>query len=131
MPYKLVYIISSKIAEKDLSLSVDKIESMIKEFGGNILEKRELEKKDFCYLIKREKSGYYGDFYFELSPENFVEFEKKLKNLSEILRWQIFKIRTDKGKKEKKERKKEQYKKDEPTEEEKNNIFKKIDTLDI
>ncbi len=89
--YELLSLISSKIDEKQLPLIGEKIEGIIKDLKGNLINKENLGKKEIAYPIKHENKGYFLAFRFTLEPKEVKKLEEKLKNISEILRFQIIK----------------------------------------
>lgn len=89
----MLFIIPSKIEEKDTPLVTEKVEKIIQNLNGQISYKDYLGEKKFSYPIKHEKKGYYLLIHFELESGKLKKLEEKLKNISEILRFQIIKIK--------------------------------------
>lgn len=105
MNYEILCLISPHLEEKDISSTSEKIEEIIKNLQGNVSYMKNLGQKKLTYPIKHEKKAYYLAFYFALSPSEIKNFEEKLRNLPEILRYQIIKTRAGKIKEEKIEEK--------------------------
>lgn len=132
--YELIYIVSSKIEEKERLAMADKVEASLKEFNAKIIEKKDDGEKKLAYVINHENFGYYTTIYFEVEPEQIKRIEDKLKTNNEILRLQIFKSRDLFAKEDKKKTKKKKTEEDEKKEaiEEKVKMdFYKDDILEI
>jgi small subunit ribosomal protein S6 len=90
MVYELIFIISAKTEEKERPTLVEKIESVIKEFGAKVISKIDDGEKKLAYEIKHENVGHYGTIFFEVESEQLKKIEDKLKTFNELLRLQIF-----------------------------------------
>ena len=87
--YELTFLALSSISEDELKTAQENIISFIKDRGGNHQELRGPVKRELSYSL-RKKSG--GDFFalnFCLNPDALMDFEKKLKSESKILRYII------------------------------------------
>ncbi|MFN3301813.1 MAG: 30S ribosomal protein S6 [Patescibacteria group bacterium] len=91
--YELFCLVSSKIEEKEVTLLGEKIEEIIKNLEGEVSYTKNLGQKKLAYPIKKEKKSYQLIFYFQLLPQKIKKLEEKLRNFSEILRYQILKIK--------------------------------------
>lgn len=89
--YEMLCLISSKTEEKEISSITKKIEEIIKDLKGEVSYIKNLGEKKLAYPIKHERKGYYLILYFELPCQEIKNFEEKLKNIFEILRYQITK----------------------------------------
>ncbi|MEA3464367.1 MAG: 30S ribosomal protein S6 [Patescibacteria group bacterium] len=87
--YELLYIISNKYSENELSPIIDKVRKIISDNGGNISYSEEWGKKKLAYPIKHFRYGYYNLAEFDLAGEKLVKINKALQLASEILRHQI------------------------------------------
>lgn len=134
MKYELIYIVSSKIEEKERLALVDKIESLLKEFNAKVIDKKDDGEKKLAYAINHENFGYYTTIYFEAESEQIKRIEDKLKTNSEILRLQIFKSKdlfVKEDKKKTREKKTKEDEKKEAIEEKVKMDFYKDDILEI
>jgi len=135
--YEILYIIPAPFSEKDLPEITKKINKLIEDFGGKIIEEKNLGSKKLAYQIKQATRGFYILVNFEMEPTNIKELEKKLKLTSEVLRYLIttVKIRIKKtpvAKREevkKEEVKKEEEIKKEPEKVDLDKLGEKIDDL--
>lgn len=110
MIYELIFIISTKIEEKERPALVEKMESVIKEFDAKVISKIDDGEKKLAYEIKHENVGHYGAIYFEVEAEKLKKIEDKLKTFNELLRLQIFRSKGLPGEEKKIEKKTEEKK---------------------
>lgn len=87
--YELLYIISNKYSEDELSPIIDKVRKIINDHGGDISYSEEWGKKKLAYPIKHFRYGYYNLAEFDLAGEKLIKVNKALQLASEILRHQI------------------------------------------
>lgn len=104
MIYELIYIVSSKIEEKERLAVAEKVESLLKEFNAKIVDKSNGVEKKLAYAIKHENFGYYLSIRFEVEPNQLMKLEDKAKTINGILRLQVFRSKDLFGKEEKKEK---------------------------
>ena len=85
--YESVIVIDSLLKSEEIDAIVEKVERIIKNNGGEILEVDRWGKKRLAYEIKKRQYGYYVDFIFK-SPGNLVYILEREYNLDEnILRF--------------------------------------------
>ena len=89
--YEILCLFSSKIEEKQLLSLVKSIEKIIEDLNGRIISEKDLGEKKLAFPIKKEKKGHYWAIYFDFPGQEIINFKEKLKNISEILRYQIVK----------------------------------------
>lgn len=105
--YELLYIIPSPFTEKDLPEISERIEKLIIDLNGKILEKKELGNKRLAYPIKQIYKGFYFLINFEIDSDGLAKLNQKLILTSEILRYMIVKAIIPKVKKERRSKTKE------------------------
>jgi small subunit ribosomal protein S6 len=76
--YEITFI--TKEEPKDL------VKSILETFGGKITKTSSMGQKTFVYPIKKEKSGIYTTYLFEMDPEQMQAFNRKLDMEEEVLR---------------------------------------------
>lgn len=91
--YELLCLISSKIEEEQILPIIENVEKIISELKGVVVYKKNLGKIKLAYSIKHERKAYFIDFYFNFLPNELKRLEEKLKNISEVIRYQITKIK--------------------------------------
>lgn len=85
--YELTYLISPDISEEELKNIQEKIDSFLREIGGDLKKKQNPRKIELGYPIKKKGSAYLGGLTFNLAPEKIENLKEKLLTLSEILRF--------------------------------------------
>ena len=90
--YELLYIISNKFSEEELTPIKAKVEKIIVDNGGVITFKEVWGKKKLAYPIKHFNYGYYNLIEFDLVGEKLAKVNRIIELSEEILRHQI--IRT-------------------------------------
>jgi small subunit ribosomal protein S6 len=91
--YEVLYIISNKYSEKELSPINDKVKKTITDHKGNITFTEEWGKKKLAYPIKHFNYGYYFLIEFDLEGSKLSAVDRVLRLDREILRHQIVKIK--------------------------------------
>ncbi len=88
--YQLTYLISPELNEEELKVFQEKIDSLIREEGGNLADIKEgLVKKRLAYLINKKGQAYLSTLNFYLGSEKLKNLEKKLKAENRILRYLV------------------------------------------
>jgi len=85
--YETTIVVDSLQKAEDVQTSVDKIETFIKNHGGNILKREDWGKKRLAYEINRKQYGTYVHFVYEApsSMPGLIEGEFRLEE--KILRY--------------------------------------------
>lgn len=90
--YETVFIMSSKITQKERNAVINKITKSISDNGKvNQIENRGLKK--LAYEIRENKEGYYYIIQFESDPNYISELERLYRITDEIIKFII--IRDD------------------------------------
>ncbi len=66
--------------------------SMIKGFGGEVLDVDVWGKRYLAYKIKGHNEGYYLVYDFKVFPENIAEIKRKMQLKQEVLRFMVANI---------------------------------------
>lgn len=74
------------IAKNEENSSVKKT---IGNLNGKIISESSLGRKRFAYPIKKEDSGYYTTYIFEIDPDKMIELNKELQLKEDVLRYLI------------------------------------------
>ncbi len=69
--YETVFVIDSLIKSEEINGIIEKIERIISNNGGKVVEIDRWGKKRLAYEIKKRQYGYYVDIYFE-APANLI-----------------------------------------------------------
>ncbi len=90
--YELIFIVSNKIADKEVPRVIDKVKKLIMEEGGKIIGENPLGQKKFAYPISQQKHGFYQIYELTLPKEKVEKIRMELKlNKAEILRFLMIK----------------------------------------
>lgn len=89
--YELSVILPGTLSEDLVKEAGVKIGETIKDLGGEIKRVDEASHKRLAYAIKKIRNGIYLNFYLEMNPAAVLDLEKKLKLISEVVRYQVSK----------------------------------------
>lgn len=89
--YELLYIISNKFSENELTPIIEMVYKTIKDNNGSVTYTEDWGKKRFAYPIGHFHHGYYNLVEFDAAGEKLAKIDKVLRLASEILRHQIVK----------------------------------------
>ncbi|MGC9049035.1 MAG: 30S ribosomal protein S6 [Patescibacteria group bacterium] len=92
MLYELLYIIPPPFTEKDVLNIQKSVDEVIEGAEGKVVSEENLGNRKLAYPIKHIRRGFYILVNFEGEPGNIKKIEKKLKLMSELLRFLIVKI---------------------------------------
>ncbi len=102
--YELTILISPDLTEQEVRTVEDEISAVIEE-KGTLIGLSTPNKRELGYEINKKRSAYIMDIRFSAEPDFLLDFNKKLKEKKEILRYVLL-IKHD-PKPEKEPRKKE------------------------
>lgn len=88
--YELVVIFEPEIKTEEKEKLLTSIKKII-EGEGKILTEKDWGRKEFAYLIKKQRMGFFNWLSFSLETEALKSLEKKLKLEDQILRYLIIK----------------------------------------
>lgn len=87
--YEMLYIVSNKFTEEEVTPIVEKVNKMITKNGGTITYEEKWGKKKLAYPINHFNHGYYQLVEFDGKGENMAQIDREMRMSSEILRHQI------------------------------------------
>jgi ribosomal protein S6 len=96
--YELTCLISSNLSDETLKNLSQKIQSLIQERGGILIDCKNPLRKKLGYPVKKEGMAFISTLNFHFEPEKLGNLEKKLKELPGILRFLIAEKRIEKVK---------------------------------
>ena len=85
--YESVIILSPILHDSENKDIFNKIESFIKENGGNIVEGKIIGLKKMAYSIKKFENGYYIYFEFNIAPSKIKDLEIFYRRDERIIRF--------------------------------------------
>ncbi|WP_103665607.1 30S ribosomal protein S6 [Gracilimonas amylolytica] len=85
--YEFTYIINPVLEEDMFKETVDKVNKLIENNGGEIDEVDEWGLRQFAYDIDKKGSGYYVNMYFTAPAEAIASVERQLRIDDNVLRF--------------------------------------------
>ncbi len=82
--YQLVLVLKSSLTEANRKKFLEGVKSWVK--GAKFIKEEEWGEKPLSYAIKRQTSGFYINYLFELKDELSKDLEKKLVGTDDVLR---------------------------------------------
>mgnify|MGYP000692204545 FL=1 len=114
--YELTYVISGVVQQNQVDDIVRKVNHLVENNGGDVLEVDEWGNQRLAYEIDRKRSGYYVNMYFK-APGTLIErLERELQINDDVLRYLT--LRMDAKMKRHYKRRKEREAREEAEEEE-------------
>lgn len=90
--YELVWILPGNAARDVIDASVEKINALIADAGGKILQSGFWDQRTLAYPIKKNEVGAYCLAQFEIAPDKVSELSDAVRIDASILRHLISKI---------------------------------------
>jgi len=85
--YELTYVISGVVQQNQVDDIVRKVNHLVENNGGDVLEVDEWGNQRLAYEIDRKRSGYYVNMYFK-APGTLIErLERELQINDDVLRY--------------------------------------------
>ena len=94
MLYENVFVFSGQISDKAAEKKLDDFLDQIKKLGGKILKKESWGLRTLAYKIKKNSKGYYFMTISESESNIYADFDKKMKQDDEFLRFLNIKIKS-------------------------------------
>ncbi len=85
--YELSFLLDPRLNEVELGEEVSKIEKIIKDCQGEIIEENWPQKIELAYSVKKNNFAYFGFILFDSLPECVKMFPEKVKYEPKILRY--------------------------------------------
>jgi small subunit ribosomal protein S6 len=90
--YEIMFIVKPTLDEASIKDTVKSLESIITDMSGNVVQSKDMGKRELAYPIKKEISGFYYVLTVEASHEAIAEFDRKARINENILRHQIIRL---------------------------------------
>lgn len=88
--YELTSLINPELTKEQINELFLKIDSILNENGGILVENKKQGIVDLEYKIKNKKKSFLSVIKFQMEPEKQKIFRQKLKEIPEILRSAVF-----------------------------------------
>jgi len=93
--YEIMYIVDQDVKESELQDINKKMDAILTENGGKVIESKAWGLQDFAYKINHKKKGYYFVEIVETDAKNITEFERVAKIDKTIVRTLVINTEKD------------------------------------
>ncbi len=90
--YELTVILDPGILEEDVPQALDKLNSLITKYGGEVVETDHWGRRRLSYPIKRHAEGNYVMTRMEMEPDSTSELESEMNITLDYLRHLLIKV---------------------------------------
>lgn len=90
--YECMYITDVQLQEEESQKLVELMESIIKNNGGEVVEKMTIGARNFTYPIKKKTNGIYSLMVFNANGKVLTELRERLNYDDRLLRFMIIKV---------------------------------------
>ena len=87
--YELALVINPTIDDEARAAEMEKVQELIKRFGGTIEKVDDWGKRRLAYEIQKLNEGYYSFTTFEAEPTAPAEIESRVRIMENVLRYLI------------------------------------------
>jgi small subunit ribosomal protein S6 len=91
--YELAVILPGTFNDEQTKDFTQKLSEEIKSAGAEFKKTSEPSNKRLAYAIKKVRNGIYINIYFSANPEIIKQLDKNLKLITELIRFQITKVK--------------------------------------
>ncbi len=85
--YETLYITQPEMAEADAEALSKSFEELVAAGEGTLMKSVAWGKRKLAYLVKKHQEGLYFYMQFDVAPEVVHEFERRLRNNEEVLKY--------------------------------------------
>ena len=85
--YELAVVVNAKIEDDARAAVIEKVQSYITRFGGQVSDVDEWGKRRLAYEIQKMKEGYYYFIHFEAETTALAEIEARLRIMDNVIRY--------------------------------------------
>lgn len=90
--YQTVLILKPDLDEGHVDEAVEKITGFIEKYGGASVKLERWGKKRLAYRVRKNKFGYYLNWYHTADPAHLAEFEKELQLFDPVIKYLIIRL---------------------------------------
>ena len=84
--YELMVIFKHNLDAEEVDKAIEKIESTVNEFGGNVVSTEKSGRKKLAYDIQNFRDGFFSTMVLALPADKVAEFKRQLRLTDSILR---------------------------------------------
>ncbi len=89
--YELIIIIQPDLDEETTTAVIERVQSMITDNGGEIINTELWGSKQLAYMIQKFREGYYVYMDVKFKPEFGTELEQNLRYIETVIRYMLTK----------------------------------------
>jgi small subunit ribosomal protein S6 len=90
--YQSILILKPDLEEAQVDQAVEKITSILQQFGGSILKLDKWGKKRLAYRIKKSKFGYYLNIYHTCEPGKVPDLEREYQLYDLVIKYLVIRL---------------------------------------
>ncbi|MBA4494094.1 30S ribosomal protein S6 [Paenactinomyces guangxiensis] len=90
--YELMFIIRPDVDEDTIKATRDKVQSVITENGGEIIDTNDMGKRRLAYLIDKYREGIYTVYTFQAKADVVTELDRVININDNIIRHLVINI---------------------------------------
>lgn len=90
--YELMSVFKPNLDSEEVDKIIEKINSIIKEFGGNVESVDKAGRKKLAYDIQNFRDGYFATTILSLPADKVAEFKRQLRLNDNILRTMFMEV---------------------------------------
>jgi small subunit ribosomal protein S6 len=90
--YELVFIVHPEVDGDDFTAVVERVEELIKRYGGKVVEQKIWGLRQLAYPIKKQWEGQYVLMRLELEPQGVAQLEREFTLLEQVIRHLIVRV---------------------------------------
>ncbi|MBT4922324.1 MAG: 30S ribosomal protein S6 [Rickettsiales bacterium] len=95
--YETTFIANQELTKKQIDMLADSFEDILTSHNSKVVRKEYWGVRTFAYPIKKHKRGHYMMFAIEASIEGLRDFEKKLSQLEEVMKYLTIRVKEFSG----------------------------------
>lgn len=90
--YESIYILRPSLSDEEAAAAKNKIEGIIKENAGKILDDEKWGKRKLAYEVAKERYGFYILIHFESEAKLIAELERNYKLMGDVMKYIIIRL---------------------------------------
>ncbi len=90
--YELMAIFKPNLDAEEVDKNIDKISSVVKEFGGSVVSVDKGGRKKLAYEIQKFRDGFFTTSILSLPADKIAEFKRQLRLNDNILRTMFMEV---------------------------------------
>jgi len=92
--YEMVYILRPTMSDEETNAAIEKVNSYVERFGGEVLKVEKWGKRQLAYPINDYDKGFYVLEYIKTNDRNFVRnMENHFRLNEDVIRFLLFRLK--------------------------------------